>query len=102
MHDLIFFISWQLIIKLIGNKSLYFWYSFTFNVVITHEIITFKDICIDEIPKYFTSIKDTYYAALTFHLNFAYKLLLMGSIHKKVYYMELLTSSQVLTSMETV
>ena len=39
---------------------------------------------------------------LTFHLNFAYQLLLMGSIHKKVYYMELLTSSQALTSMETV
>ena len=39
---------------------------------------------------------------LTFHLNVAYQLLLMGSIHKKVYYMELLTSSQVFTSMETV
>ena len=25
---------------------------------------TFQDSCIDEIPKYFTSIKDTYYAAL--------------------------------------
>ena len=51
--------------KLIRNKSLFLWYSFTFNVVITHEIITFQDICIDEIPKYFKSIKDTYYAALT-------------------------------------
>ena len=40
--------------------------------------------------------------SLTFHLNFVYQLLLMGSIHKKVYYMELLTSSQALTSMETV
>ena len=59
-----FFISWQLIIKLIPNKSLFLWYSFTFNVVITYEIITFQDICIDEIPKYFKSIKDTYYAAL--------------------------------------
>ena len=39
------------------NKSLFLWYSFTFNVVITHEIITFQDICIDRIPKYFTSIK---------------------------------------------
>ena len=37
--------------------------------------------------------------SLTFHLNFAYQLLLMRSIHKKVYYMELLTSSQALTSM---
>ena len=65
MHDLIFFfISWQQIIKLIRSKSFFLWYSFTFNVVITHEIITFQDICIDEIPKYFTSIKDTYYAAL--------------------------------------
>ena len=26
--------------------------------------MTFQDICIDKIPKYFTSIKDTYYAAL--------------------------------------
>ena len=51
-------------IKLIRNKTLFLWYSFTLNVVIKHEIITFKDICIDEIPKYFTSIKDTYYAAL--------------------------------------
>ena len=62
-----FFISWQLIIKLIRNKSLFLWYSFTFNVVITHEIITFQDICFDEIPKYFKSIKDTYYAALKIH-----------------------------------
>ena len=60
-----FFISWQLIIKLIRNKSLFLWYSFTFNVVISHGIITFQDIWIDEIPKYLTSIKDTYYAALT-------------------------------------
>ena len=49
---------------LIRNKSLFLWYLFTFNVVITHEIITFQDICIDEIPKYFTSIKCTFYAAL--------------------------------------
>ena len=62
--DFFFFISWQQIIKLIRNKSFFLWYSFTFNVVITHEIITFQDICIDKIPKYFTSIKDTYYAAL--------------------------------------
>ena len=59
-----FYISRRLI-KLIQNKSLFLWYSFTFNVVITHEIITFQDICIDEIPKYFTSIKDIYYAALS-------------------------------------
>ena len=65
-----FYISWQLIIKLIRNKSLFLWYSFTFNVVITHEIKTFKDICIDEIPKYFTSIKDTYYAALMVRFSF--------------------------------
>ena len=59
-----FFISWQLIIKLIRSKSLFLWYSFTFNVVITHEIITFQDICMYKIPKDFTSTKDTYYAAL--------------------------------------
>ena len=59
-----FFISWQPIIKLIRSKSLFLWYTFTFNVVITHEIITFQDICMDKIPKDFTSIKDTYYAAL--------------------------------------
>ena len=59
-----FFISWQLIIKLIRSKSLFLWYSFTFNVVITHEIITFQDIFMDKIPKDFTSIKDTNYAAL--------------------------------------
>ena len=29
-----------------------------------HEIIAFQDISIDEIPNNFTSIKDTYYAAL--------------------------------------
>ena len=50
--------------KLIRRKSLFLWYTFTFNVVITHEIITFQDICMDKIPKDFTSIKDTYYAAL--------------------------------------
>ena len=52
-------------IKLIQSKSLFLRYSFTFNVVITHEIITFQDIWIDEIPNDFTSIKDTYYTALT-------------------------------------
>ena len=57
--------SWQLIIKLIRSKSLFLWYSFTFNVVITHEIITFQDICMYKIPKDFTSTKDTYYAALS-------------------------------------
>ena len=35
-----------------------------FHVVITHEIITFQDICMDKLPKDFTSTKDTYYAAL--------------------------------------
>ena len=41
---------------------------FTFNVVITHEIITLQDICMDKIPKDFTSIKDTYYAALNLYV----------------------------------
>ena len=50
--------------KLIRSKSLFLWYTFTFNVVITHEIITFQDICMDKIPKDSMSIKDTYYAAL--------------------------------------
>ena len=36
----------------------------TFTVVITHEIITFQAICMDKIPKDFTSIKDTNYAPL--------------------------------------
>ena len=49
----------------IWRKSLFLWYSFTFTVVITHEIITFQAICMDKIPKDFKSIKDTYYAALT-------------------------------------
>ena len=35
--------------------------------VITHEIITFKDICMDKIPKNSKSTKDTYYAALKVH-----------------------------------
>ena len=62
-----FFISWRIIIKLIQSKLLFPWYTFTFNVVITHEmIITFQDICMDKIPKDFMSIKDTYYAALRF------------------------------------
>ena len=64
-----FYISRRLIIKLIRSKSLFLWYSFTFNVVITHEILTFQNICIDEIPKDFTSIKDTYYAALKVDLH---------------------------------
>ena len=59
------YISWWIIIKLIRSKSPFLWYSFFFNVVVTHEIITFQDICIDEIPKDFTSIKDPYYTALT-------------------------------------
>ena len=58
-----FYISWRLIIKLIRRESLFLWYSFTFTVVITHEIITSQAICMDKIPKDFTSIKDTYYAA---------------------------------------
>ena len=43
---------------------LFLLYLFTFNVVISHEIITFKDICMDKLLKDFTSTKDTYYAAL--------------------------------------
>ena len=54
-----------MIIKLIRSKSLFLWYTFTFNVLITHEIITFQDICMDNIPKDFMSIKDTYCAALS-------------------------------------
>ena len=61
---MIFYISWWLIIKFIRRKSPFLWYSFTFTVVITHEIIIFQAICIDKIPKDFTPIKDTYYAAL--------------------------------------
>ena len=38
---------------------------FTFNVVITYEIITFQYIFMDKIQKDFMSIKDTNYAALT-------------------------------------
>ena len=41
-----FGISWQIMIKFIRSKSLFLWYSFIFNVLITHEIITFQDICI--------------------------------------------------------
>ena len=36
----------------------------------THEIITFQAICMDKILKDFTSIKDTYYAALTLDNSF--------------------------------
>ena len=54
-----FYISRRQIIKLIRSKSLFLWYMFTFNDVITHEIITFQDICMNKIPKDFTSIKDT-------------------------------------------
>ena len=50
--------------KLIRRKSLFPSFSFTFTVLITHEIITFQDICMDKIPQDFTSIKDTFYAAL--------------------------------------
>ena len=46
-------------------------YLFTFNVVITHEIITFQDICMDKIPKDFTSTKDTYYAALILEIGYS-------------------------------
>ena len=60
-----FNISRRLIIKLIRSKWLFLWYSFTFNVVITHEIITFQDIWMVKIPKDFMSTKATYYAALT-------------------------------------
>ena len=59
-----FYISWRIIIKLIRSKLLFLWYTFTFNVVITHEIITFQDICMGKMLKDFSSIKDTYYAAL--------------------------------------
>ena len=85
-HDLIFFyISRRLIIKLIRNKSPFLWYSFTFNVVITHEIITFQDVCIDEIPKYFTSIKDTNYAALIWSdMNYALFNIQLAYIHVSV------------------
>ena len=61
MHDLVFFI---ISCRLIRKKPLFLWYTFTFNVVITHEIITFQDIYMDKIPKDSMCIKDTYYAAL--------------------------------------
>ena len=51
-------------IIIIRRKSLFLWYSFTFTVVITHKIITFQAICMDKIPKDFTSMKDTDSAAL--------------------------------------
>ena len=59
------YISRRLIIKLIRRKSPFLWYSFNFTVVISHLTITFHAICMDKILKDFTSLKDTYYAALT-------------------------------------
>ena len=55
---------WRNMVPLAKYGSLL--YLFTFNIVITHEIITFQEMCMDKIPKDFTSIKDTYYAALTY------------------------------------
>ena len=65
----IFYINWRIIIKLIRSKSLFLWNTFTFNVVITHGVITFQDIFIEKIPKDFTSMKDTYHATLNNRLT---------------------------------
>ena len=53
-----------------SKKLLFLWYSFTFTVVITHEIITFQADCMDKIPKDFTSIKDTYYMYIALNIDF--------------------------------
>ena len=51
--------------NLLGSVGDLYCFSNTHSMPVTHEIITFQDICRDKIPKDFTSIKDTYYAALT-------------------------------------
>ena len=63
------YIKSRVIKKNNSKKSLFLWNSFTFTIVITHEIITFQDICMDKIPEDFTSIKDTYCGALSHIMN---------------------------------
>ena len=84
MHTSIYFVILILYFCELWPFGTYDPNTFTFNVVITHEIIPFKDICMDKIPKDFTSVKDTYAALMVLHhLNRLYTELYLVFPHGK-------------------